>query len=81
MSFIIKNIIFYLIRFYKLCISPLLGVNCRYFPSCSDYLQESIIQYGIIKGIFLGFKRVLRCNPWGGCGHDPVKINRKNVKI
>ncbi len=79
MSFIIKNIIFYLIRCYKLCISPILGVNCRYLPTCSEYLYESIIQYGIIKGIFLGVKRLLRCNPWGGCGHDPVKINRKNV--
>ena len=81
MSFIIKNIIFYLIRLYKLCISPLLGVNCRFLPSCSDYLHESIIQYGIIKGIFLGFKRVLRCNPWGGCGMIQLKLIEKMCKF
>ena len=78
MSFIIKNIIFYLIRFYKLCISPLLGVNCRYLPTCSDYAIQSIEQKGIIRGLYSSFKRILRCYPFGGSGYDPVNYKRRN---
>tara|TARA_B100001175_G_C18928363_1_gene365689 strand:- start:111 stop:347 length:237 start_codon:yes stop_codon:yes gene_type:complete len=78
MSLIIKNIIFFVIRCYKLFLSPLLGVNCRYYPTCSEYLQECINNKGIVKGGHLGLKRLLKCNPWGGYGYDPVDKN-KNV--
>lgn len=45
---------------------------CRYTPTCSEYMKQSIIRFGTIKGLKLGFKRILRCAPWGGMGYDPV---------
>lgn len=63
-----------LIRGYQLLISPWLGNNCRYQPTCSQYAKEAIEQYGAIKGIYLGTKRILRCHPWGGSGYDPVPL-------
>lgn len=61
-----------LIRFYQLSISPLLGQNCRYTPTCSQYSIEAINKYGAIKGGWMALKRILSCHPWGGHGHDPV---------
>lgn len=61
-----------LIRFYQLAISPLLPASCRYTPTCSQYSIEAIKKYGSFKGSYLAFRRILRCNPWGGHGHDPV---------
>ncbi|QQT24327.1 membrane protein insertion efficiency factor YidD [Sphingobacterium spiritivorum] len=61
-----------LIRIYQLFISPLLGANCRYTPTCSQYGMEAIKKHGPFKGGWLAIKRILRCNPWGGHGHDPV---------
>ncbi|WP_221929067.1 membrane protein insertion efficiency factor YidD [Solitalea koreensis] len=61
-----------LIRFYQYVISPLLGQNCRYSPTCSQYGVEAILKYGPFKGGWLALKRIARCNPWGGHGHDPV---------
>ncbi|MBO4739156.1 MAG: membrane protein insertion efficiency factor YidD [Bacteroidales bacterium] len=60
------------IRFYQYAISPLLGANCRYTPTCSAYAVEAIRKYGPFKGGFLAIKRILSCNPWGGSGYDPV---------
>jgi putative membrane protein insertion efficiency factor len=62
-----------LIRIYKYTISPLLPSACRYTPTCSQYTEEAIHKYGIIKGIWLGAKRISRCHPWGGSGYDPLK--------
>ena len=62
-----------LINFYKYPISPLLGNNCRFLPTCSEYTKEAIIEFGLIKGIILGFKRIIKCHPWGKSGHDPIK--------
>lgn len=61
-----------LIAFYRTCISPLLPPACRYTPTCSQYAQEAIRKYGSFKGGWLALKRILRCNPWGGSGYDPV---------
>jgi putative membrane protein insertion efficiency factor len=61
-----------LIRFYQLVISPWLGPKCRYTPTCSQYALEAFKKYGPLKGFWLGFKRVVSCNPWGGKGYDPV---------
>jgi len=61
-----------LIRFYQLVISPILPASCRYTPTCSQYSLEAIKKYGPFKGGYLAFRRILRCNPWGGHGHDPV---------
>lgn len=61
-----------IIRFYQIFISPFLGANCRYIPTCSQYGYQAIQKYGPFKGGWLAIKRILSCNPWGGHGHDPV---------
>lgn len=61
-----------LIRIYQYSISPLLGASCRFTPTCSQYGVEAITKYGPFKGGWLTLKRIGRCNPWGGHGHDPV---------
>ena len=61
-----------LIAFYRTCISPLLPPACRYTPTCSQYANEAITKHGAFKGGWLALKRILRCNPWGGSGYDPV---------
>jgi len=62
-----------LINLYKYLISPLLGNNCRFLPTCSEYTKEAIIKFGLIKGTFLGLKRIIKCHSWGKSGHDPIK--------
>lgn len=61
-----------LIKIYQNLLSPLLGAQCRYTPTCSQYGIEAIKKYGAFKGGWLTLKRIGRCNPWGGHGHDPV---------
>jgi len=61
-----------LIRLYQLVLSPLLGPKCRYTPTCSHYAMEAIRKYGPLKGCWLAIRRIGRCHPWGGHGHDPV---------
>lgn len=61
-----------LIKFYRYFISPILGSNCRFTPTCSEYAIEAINKHGTIKGSWLGFKRILRCNPLCKHGYDPV---------
>ncbi|MCI6417112.1 MAG: membrane protein insertion efficiency factor YidD [Candidatus Onthomorpha sp.] len=61
-----------LIRFYQTAISPHTPPACRFTPTCSQYALEAIKKYGPFKGGFLAIKRILRCNPWGGSGYDPV---------
>ena len=58
--------------FYKRVISPWLPNACRYNPTCSEYGIESLRKYGLFKGLYLTFKRLSRCHPWGGHGYDPV---------
>lgn len=60
------------VYFYKYSISPLLPPACRYTPTCSEYTVQAIKKYGPFKGGVLAIKRILRCNPWGGSGYDPV---------
>jgi hypothetical protein len=62
-----------LVKLYQGAISPFLPNACRYTPTCSQYTLEALHKYGLIKGGWMGIKRILRCNPWGGHGHDPVK--------
>ena len=76
---IIKNIIFFNLKIYKLFFSSFLGVNCRYTPSCSEYFYDAVNSKGILYGTYLGFKRLFRCNPWGGSGYDPVEQNSKKL--
>lgn len=60
------------IYIYKGAISPLLPPACRFTPSCSTYAMEAIRKHGPLKGVYLAVRRILRCHPWGGHGHDPV---------
>lgn len=61
-----------LIRGYQFAISPLLGPSCRFAPSCSEYCCQSLSRYGLIKGLWLGLRRISRCHPWHPGGYDPV---------
>mgnify|MGYP003356628115 FL=1 len=60
------------IRFYQKFISPLTAPSCRYTPTCSQYAVEALRKHGPLKGMYLAVRRLLRCHPWGGHGHDPV---------
>lgn len=60
------------VRLYRVAISPWLGANCRYDPSCSSYAIEALQVHGILKGSALAARRISRCHPWGGSGYDPV---------
>ena len=76
MKIITLTLIFF-IKIYKILLSPLLGNNCRYLPTCSEYFIDSLNEYGLFKGFILGTKRILSCHPikilGGGDGYDPIK--------
>jgi putative membrane protein insertion efficiency factor len=61
-----------LIRFYQVALSPLMGRQCRHLPTCSSYTDEAIGRFGFWAGGWMGLARILRCNPWGSSGFDPV---------
>ena len=70
-----KKILIFLLNFYQKNISPMfkhIGVNCKYYPSCSEYMKQAIKKYGVFKGIYFGLKRLLRCNPFSKGGYDPL---------
>ena len=72
-----KTILINLIKIYKLVFSPILGPSCRYLPTCSEYFIDCLNQYGVVKGVLKGTKRILSCHPikflGGGEGYDPIK--------
>ncbi|HAF42150.1 MAG TPA: membrane protein insertion efficiency factor YidD [Sphingobium sp.] len=68
----IARLLILLARFWQLGPSRILPPTCRYSPSCSEYAIQAVRKYGAIKGSWLGFKRLMRCHPWGGSGYDPV---------
>ncbi len=65
------NLMIGLVRMYQVCISPVLGSNCRYTPTCSAYFIEAVNKYGAIRGGFKGVCRICRCHPFRNGGHDP----------
>jgi len=67
-----KKLVLALLRGYKKYISPSLGNNCRFLPTCSEYAMEAVERHGIVKGGLLSIWRILRCNPLGRRGYDPV---------
>lgn len=70
-----KVLLLFLIRFYQLTLSSIMGRRCRYLPTCSDYARTAIEKHGAWRGFLLGLARVSRCHPWGGDGFDPVPEN------
>ncbi|MBR3123270.1 MAG: membrane protein insertion efficiency factor YidD [Prevotella sp.] len=60
------------IRFYQVAISPYTPPSCRFTPTCSEYARQALLKHGPVKGLWLATWRILRCNPWGGSGYDPV---------
>ena len=75
----IKYSLIFIIKFYKLILSPLLGNNCRFYPTCSNYALEALKEYSTFYAIKIIVLRLLRCNPWGGSGIDLLpKSNAKN---
>jgi hypothetical protein len=73
---VFKNLLINLIKLYQFTISPLLGTNCRFVPSCSNYTIQAIEEKGLFKGIYFSLRRVLKCHPFGGSGYDPVNKNK-----
>ena len=67
-----KHVLDWLIRGYQLFLSPLLGSNCRFYPTCSHYAREAIEKHGALKGVWLAIRRIGRCNPWHEGGVDLV---------
>ena len=72
----VRALLLGLIRLYQLTLSPWLGVQCRYQPTCSKYAAEALEQHGVRRGAWLAAKRLGRCHPWGRSGYDPVPARR-----
>ena len=68
----VQRLFLRLIRFYQRFISPGLGSNCRFYPTCSQYTYEAIEKYGVVRGGWLGVRRIARCHPFNKGGYDPV---------
>ena len=66
------KIVLGIIKMYQKLLSPWMGANCRYTPTCSQYGLEAVQKYGALKGGWMALKRIGRCHPWGGHGYDPV---------
>ena len=67
-----KSVLVWILRAYQLVLSPMLGQNCRFYPSCSHYAIEALQTHGAARGSWLAARRVGRCHPWNEGGHDPV---------
>ena len=76
-SYPFRIILICLIKIYKLFIDPILPKTCGFVPTCSKYMELSIKEFGVFKGLFLGTKRLLKCRPGGKCGFDPIPLNIK----
>ena len=74
-----ERILIGLVRGYRLLVSPLLGTNCRFQPSCSNYMIEAISRFGALRGTWLGLRRISRCHPWHEGGLDPVPELKKHT--
>jgi putative membrane protein insertion efficiency factor len=71
-----RQILMFAIRAYQLTLSPMLGPRCRFYPSCSCYTHTAIERHGVLCGVWLGIRRILRCHPFAQGGYDPVPDKR-----
>ncbi len=71
-SRVLARPLIWLVKLYRIAISPWLGGNCRFQPTCSEYAIEALQTHGVLRGSWLAARRIGRCNPWGGSGYDPV---------
>jgi len=69
---VMRGVVLGFIRGYKILLSPLSTGSCRFYPSCSDYMAEAVRRHGVVRGVWLGSRRLARCHPFGGHGVDPV---------
>lgn len=69
---LLQNAFCILIRAYQLVLSPVLGNRCRFYPSCSQYMAEAIEHYGVLRGTWLGLRRLAKCHPFHPGGYDPI---------
>jgi len=67
-----KSLLLFLIRGYQYALRPMLGANCRFYPSCSDYAKQAVDRHGALRGLWLASRRILRCHPYHPGGFDPV---------
>ncbi len=75
-----RRFLILLIKGYSYLISPFLGNNCRYYPTCSEYTMEAVQKHGVLRGLWLGIKRILRCHPFHSGGVDPVPEPKSKAK-
>jgi uncharacterized protein len=75
----LRQILLWLIRAYQLSLSPWLGPRCRFYPSCSCYAHTAIEEYGVVRGVWLALRRLLRCHPFHEGGYDPVPVSDKRM--
>ena len=75
-----KKLMLLFIKIYQYALSPLCPGVCRYRPTCSQYMLEAVEIHGVMRGTYLGIKRILRCHPWGGSGYDPVPPKENKYK-
>ena len=68
-----QRLLILLVKGYRFLLSPWLGAQCRFEPTCSRYTEQAIVKYGLLKGSWMGAKRIARCHPWNPGGYDPVR--------
>ncbi len=69
---VFTGLILGIVYLYRFTLSPVMGSQCRYLPTCSQYMLDAVHKYGPVAGTWRGLKRIGRCHPWGGSGHDPA---------
>ena len=67
------------VSIYQLFLSPLLGHNCRFYPSCSDYFKVALVELGPYRGVLAGLSRIMRCGPWDPGGYDPPVFKKEEA--
>lgn len=72
MGNLLTKVLLWLIRLYQRAISPIFGPKCRFRPTCSEYMIQALQKYGLLKGVWLGLKRLSRCHPFNPGGYDPL---------